>query len=52
MTPIEMVPFSLILWQLYIDLERNFGTFKSLKAAYKRMLELKVVTPFLIINYA
>ncbi|CAD8151307.1 unnamed protein product [Paramecium octaurelia] len=52
MTPSEMVPYSLQLWQLYLDLERNFGNFKSLRAAYKRMVELKVVTPFIIINYA
>lgn len=47
-----MVPYSLNLWQLYLDLERNFGSFKSLRAAYRRMIELKVVTPFIIINYA
>jgi len=52
MSPLEMVPFSLTLWQLYIDLESNFGTFKSLRAAYRRMVELKVVTPFVIINFA
>ncbi len=47
-----MVPFSLDIWELYIDLEKNFGNFKTLRAAYKRMVELKVVTPFVIINYA
>jgi pre-mRNA-splicing factor SYF1 len=40
------------LWELYADLERNFGNFKSLRAAYKRMVELKVVTPFIIISFA
>ena len=51
-SPISMVPFSLDIWELYIDLEKNFGNFKTLRAAYKRMVELKVVTPFVIINYA
>lgn len=52
MAPADMVPHSLILWELYIDLERNFGSFKSLRAAYRRMLELKVVTPFTVISFA
>ena len=39
------------LWSLYIDLEKNFGTFETTKAAYKRMLDLKVITPVVLINF-
>lgn len=49
---IDHVPLAIQLWQLYIDLERNFGTFSTVRAAYKRMMELKVITPFILMNYA
>jgi pre-mRNA-splicing factor SYF1 len=48
----EKVAYSPHLWSLYIDLERNIGTFDTIKAAYKKALDLKVITPFLLINYA
>lgn len=43
---------NLDLWALYIDLERNLGTFETIKTAYKRVTDLKVVTPFILLNYA
>lgn len=49
---IDFVPYSLQLWELYLDLERNFGTFQTIRAAYKRMMEIKVITPFILISYA
>jgi len=33
-------------------LEENYGTFKTTCATYDRMIELKVVTPQAMINYA
>ena len=42
---------SLKIWSLYADLEESFGTFKSTKAVYDRILELKIPTPQIIINY-
>jgi len=42
---------SLKVWSLYADLEESFGTFKSTKAVYDRILELKICTPQIIINY-
>ena len=39
------------VWSLYADLEESFGTFKSCKAVYDRILDLKIATPQIIINY-
>ncbi|KAI9561619.1 hypothetical protein GHT06_012579 [Daphnia sinensis] len=43
---------SLKIWGLYADLEESFGTFKTCKAVYDRILELKIATPQIIMNYA
>merc|ERR1712166_129669 len=40
------------LWMLYADVEESFGTFVTCKAVYEKMIELKVATPQIIINYA
>lgn len=42
---------SLKVWSMYADLEESFGTFKSCKAVYDRILDLKIATPQIIINY-
>lgn len=42
---------SLKLWSMYADLEESFGTFKSTKAVYDRILDLKIATPQIVINY-
>lgn len=42
---------SLKVWSLYADLEESFGTFQTTKAVYDRVLELKIATPQIIINY-
>ncbi len=42
---------SLKIWSLYADLEESFGTFKTAKAVYERILELRIPTPQIIINY-
>jgi len=42
---------SLKIWSLYADLEESFGTFKTTKAVYDRILDLKIATPQIIINY-
>ncbi|XP_044761023.1 pre-mRNA-splicing factor syf1 homolog [Coccinella septempunctata] len=42
---------SLKLWSLYADLEESQGSFKSCKAVYDRILDLKIATPQIIINY-
>ncbi|KAJ3055132.1 pre-mRNA-splicing factor syf1 [Rhizophlyctis rosea] len=43
---------SLKLWSFYVDLEESLGTVESTKALYDRILELKIATPQIIINYA
>lgn len=39
-------------WSLYINLEKEFGNFNSTKAAYEKIIDLKIVTPQLILDYA
>lgn len=43
---------NLKLWCLYADLEENFGSFASAKAVYERIIDLKIATPQLILDYA
>lgn len=43
---------SLKLWSFYADLEESFGTFKTCKAVYDRIIDLKIATPQIIMNYA
>lgn len=43
---------NLNLWSLYADIEENFGNFSSVKAVYERILDLKIATPQLVLNYA
>lgn len=48
----QSLTHSLKLWTLYLDLELNFGTFETIKSAYKRAIDLKVATPITILNFA
>lgn len=43
---------SIKLWSFYVDLEESIGTVESTRAVYDRILELKIATPQIIINYA
>ena len=43
---------SVKLWSMYADLEESLGTLESTMAVYDRMIELKVITPQILINYA
>lgn len=42
---------NLKLWSFYADLEESFGTYKSCKAVYDRIVDLKIATPQIIMNY-
>lgn len=42
---------SLHLWTMYTDLEESFGTFQTTKAAYDRMIDYRIATPQIIMNY-
>ncbi|PWA64196.1 tetratricopeptide repeat (TPR)-like superfamily protein [Artemisia annua] len=43
---------SLRLWTFYVDLEESLGTLESTRAVYERILDLRIATPQIIINYA
>ncbi|KAL5290155.1 XAB2 family protein [Megaselia abdita] len=43
---------NLKLWSMYADLEESFGSFITCKAVYDRIIDLKICTPQIIINYA
>jgi pre-mRNA-splicing factor SYF1 len=43
---------SLKLWSFFVDLEESVGTLDSTRAAYDRILELKIATPQIVVNYA
>ncbi|GAA0157227.1 RNA splicing factor [Lithospermum erythrorhizon] len=51
--PVQMkIHRSLRLWTLYVDLEEGMGTLESTREVYERILDLKIATPQIIINYA
>ncbi|CAI7786811.1 unnamed protein product, partial [Closterium sp. NIES-54] len=43
---------SLKVWTLYVDLEESLGTLETTRAVYNRIIDLKIATPQIIINYA
>lgn len=43
---------SLKLWSFYVDLEESLGDVESTKRVYEKMLELKIASAQIIINYA
>ncbi|EJD53268.1 protein prenylyltransferase [Auricularia subglabra TFB-10046 SS5] len=43
---------SLKLWSFFIDLEESIGTVESTKAAYDKVMELRIANAQIIINYA
>ena len=40
------------LWSLMVDIELNFGTRDSVRQCYQRMIDLSVITPLNLINFA
>lgn len=51
--PVQMkLHKSLRLWTFYVDLEESLGTLDSTRAVYERILDLRIATPQIIINYA
>eukprot|EP00271_Cylindrocystis_brebissonii_P006272 TRINITY_DN18983_c0_g1_i1.p1 TRINITY_DN18983_c0_g1~~TRINITY_DN18983_c0_g1_i1.p1 ORF type:complete len:1191 (+),score=302.06 TRINITY_DN18983_c0_g1_i1:168-3740(+) len=43
---------SLKLWTFYVDLEESLGTLESTRVLYDRVMDLKIATPQIIVNYA
>lgn len=51
--PVQMkLHKSLKLWSFYVDLEESLGTLESTRAVYERVLDLRIATPQIILNYA
>lgn len=50
--PRSRLHFSVRLWSLCADLEENFGTFESFRAAYNRMFDLKTITVQQVLIFA
>lgn len=51
--PVQMkLHKSLKLWSFYVDLEESLGTLESTRAVYERILDLRIATPQIILNYA
>ena len=40
------------VWGLYLDLEESLGTVETCRAAYDRAMDLKIITPQMVLNYA
>ena len=40
------------LWSLYLDLEINFGNRDSVRGVYMKMIDLAVITPLNLLNFA
>ncbi|KAL1557934.1 pre-mRNA-splicing factor SYF1 [Salvia divinorum] len=50
--PVQMKLYkSLKLWTFYVDLEESFGTLESTRAVYDRIIDLRLATPQIILNY-
>lgn len=51
--PVQMkLHKSLRLWTFYVDLEESLGNLESTRAVYERIIDLRIATPQIIINYA
>ncbi|XP_058749837.1 uncharacterized protein LOC131622821 [Vicia villosa] len=51
--PVQMkLHKSLRLWTFYVDLEESLGDLESTRGVYERILDLRIATPQVIINYA
>ncbi|XP_078445023.1 tetratricopeptide repeat (TPR)-like superfamily protein [Wolffia australiana] len=51
--PVQMkLHRSLRVWSLYVDLEEGLDNLEATRAIYERILDLRIATPQIIINYA
>lgn len=48
----NLINLTFQIWSLYADVEEATGTFESCKAVYERMIDLQIVTPQIILNFA
>lgn len=40
------------LWMMLVDLEESLGSLDTCRASYDRILELRIATPQIVLNYA
>lgn len=40
------------IWNFYLDMEENIGTLETVRAAYDRVFDLKIVTLAMVLNYS
>lgn len=52
MTTLDKLHKNVKVWSLYLDLEESLCSVDSCKAAYERVMELKVITAQMCLNYA
>lgn len=52
LSPQQRLFKSLKLWTFYVDLEESIGSIESTRAAYDRILELKIANAQVLCNYA
>eukprot|EP00192_Tetraselmis_astigmatica_P009541 CAMPEP_0117678744 /NCGR_PEP_ID=MMETSP0804-20121206/17458_1 /TAXON_ID=1074897 /ORGANISM="Tetraselmis astigmatica, Strain CCMP880" /LENGTH=902 /DNA_ID=CAMNT_0005488147 /DNA_START=252 /DNA_END=2960 /DNA_ORIENTATION=+ len=50
--PQERLYRSTKLWTFYVDLEESLGTLESTKSCYDQIIDLRIATPQIILNYA
>ncbi|KAJ3125552.1 Pre-mRNA-splicing factor SYF1 [Nowakowskiella sp. JEL0407] len=51
-SPQQRLVKSLKVWSKYVDIEEALGTIESTKSVYENIVELKIATPQIFINYA
>ncbi|GAO46988.1 hypothetical protein G7K_1202-t1 [Saitoella complicata NRRL Y-17804] len=52
LTPQARLHKCMKLWSFYVDLEEGLGTVETTKAVYDRIMELRIATAQIIVNYA
>ena len=40
------------MWSLYADVEETVGSFASCRAVYERIIDLRIASPEIVLNYA
>ena len=40
------------LWAIYADLEESLGTFNTTKDVYYKILDLRIATPQIVLNFS
>lgn len=47
----DILKSAALIWELYIDIELQVGTFETSKMAYNRCKEHRALTPLMLLNY-